>query len=226
MYMSRIRLQSDAANKSSFWSAMQDGYQVHRQLWSLFADSDDRKRDFLYRQEERRGAPVFFAVSDREPKDTKGLWHIDSKPYQPKLSAGQRLAFVVRVNPVRSKRDEDGKQHRHDVVMEAKTRLKESKTGTNERISEAEVMQREGCNWLSARAADHGFAVAEGDVRVDGYRQHQWIKPKTGYSIRFSTVEITGLLMVTDPQLFTLTLRHGIGPAKGFGCGLLLVRRV
>jgi len=203
---------------------MQDGYQVHRQLWSLFADSDDRKRDFLYRQEERRGAPVFFAVSDREPKDTKGIWHIDSKPYQPKLSVGQRLAFVVRVNPVRSKRDDAGKQHRHDVVMDAKVRVKESKPGTNENPSEADIVQREGNAWLAARAAEYGFAVGEADVRIDGYRQHQWIKRRTGHAIRFSTVEITGLLTVIDAELFSQTLRHGIGAAKGFGCGLLLVK--
>jgi len=226
MYMSRIRLQSDAANNPAFWKSLGDGYQVHRQLWSLFADSDERKRDFLYRQEETRGAPVFFTVSDREPKDTKGLWHIESKPFQPKLAVGQRLAFVLRVNPIRSKRDGDGKQHRHDVVMEAKTRLKESEAGTSDRPVEAEVVQSEGYLWLSARAETHGFAVNEAEVRVDGYRQHRWHKLKSDHLIRFSTVEITGFLTVIDVDRVAETLRHGIGPAKGFGCGLLLVRRV
>jgi CRISPR system Cascade subunit CasE len=226
MYMSRICLHPDAAKNSSFWSAMRDGYQVHRQLWSLFADSDERKRDFIYRQEEQRGAPVFFAVSDREPRDTKGLWLIETKPYQPKLSAGQKLGFVVRVNPIRSKRDNEGKQHRHDIVMDAKLRVTESDSEVKETITEAEIVQNEGCAWLMARAAGCGFQVTDSEVRIDGYRQHRWIKPKTGHLVRFSTVEITGLLTVADPEVFSLTLRQGIGPAKGFGCGLVLVRPV
>jgi CRISPR system Cascade subunit CasE len=226
MYMSRICLQPDAAKKSSFWSALEDGYQIHRELWSLFADSNDRRRDFLYRQEEQRGSLGFFTVSDREPQDRKGLWQIESKPYHPKLTADQKLAFSVRANPIRSKRDDQGKQHRHDVIMDAKMRLRELKGEATKRPSEAEIVQREGCAWLVSRAASCGFSVKDSDVRVDGYRQHRWIKPKTGNLIRFSTVEITGILTVIDPQLFSLTLRQGIGPAKGFGCGLLLVRPV
>ncbi|MGH7928023.1 MAG: type I-E CRISPR-associated protein Cas6/Cse3/CasE, partial [Candidatus Binatia bacterium] len=126
--------------------------------------------------------------------------------------------------PIRSKRDNDGKQHRHDVVMEAKTRLKESQAGTTDGPVESEIVQREGYLWLSARAEAHGFAVNEAEVRVDGYRQHRWHKPN--HLIRFSTVEITGLLTVIDEDRLGETLSQGIGPAKGFGCGLLLVRRV
>jgi CRISPR system Cascade subunit CasE len=225
MYMSRIRLQRDASIKPSFWAAMQDGYQIHRELWSLFADAE-RKRDFLYRQEEQRGSPVFFAVSDREPRDTKGLWQIESKSYHPMLTAGQRLGFALRVNPIRSKRDNTGKQHRHDIVMDAKLRARVLKSDATERPNEAEIVQTEGLAWLVARAAGNGFSVTDNDVRVDGYRQHRWIKPKTGHLIHFSTVEITGLLTVTDPQMLLQTLRQGIGPAKGFGCGLLLIRAV
>jgi len=40
------------------------------------------------------------------------------------------------------------------------------------------------------------------------------------------TVRFDGLLRITDPDAFRETLVRGIGPAKGFGCGLMLVRRV
>jgi CRISPR system Cascade subunit CasE len=35
-----------------------------------------------------------------------------------------------------------------------------------------------------------------------------------------------GVLRVDDPECLTNLLENGIGPAKAFGCGLLLVRRL
>lgn len=40
------------------------------------------------------------------------------------------------------------------------------------------------------------------------------------------TVLFDGLLRITDPDAFRETLIRGIGPAKAFGCGLMLVKRV
>lgn len=40
------------------------------------------------------------------------------------------------------------------------------------------------------------------------------------------TVRFDGLLRITDPDAFRETLICGIGPAKAFGCGLMLVSRV
>jgi CRISPR system Cascade subunit CasE len=40
------------------------------------------------------------------------------------------------------------------------------------------------------------------------------------------TVRYDGLLRITDPDAFRETLIRGIGPAKAFGCGLMLVKRV
>lgn len=226
MFMSRISLRPDANKNPAFWRSLEDIYKIHRQLWSLFADSDERKRDFLYRCEEKSGGVVFFVVSDREPRDTRGLWQIESKTYQPQLNTGQRLAFVLRANPIRSKKDVDRRQHRHDVIMEAKTRLKQAGQSEGNRLPENEIVQEEGYRWLATRAMQYGFSVNESDVRVDGYRQHRFLKPKGSHQVRFSTVEITGVLTVADPERFREALNKGVGPAKGFGCGLMLVRRV
>lgn len=40
------------------------------------------------------------------------------------------------------------------------------------------------------------------------------------------TVGFDGLLRITNPDAFRETLVRGIGPAKAFGCGLMLVKRV
>lgn len=44
--------------------------------------------------------------------------------------------------------------------------------------------------------------------------------------ISLSTLDFEGELSVTDPGIFLSALFKGIGPAKAFGCGLMLVRRV
>jgi CRISPR system Cascade subunit CasE len=46
------------------------------------------------------------------------------------------------------------------------------------------------------------------------------------HNIRFSAVDFSGELLVTNPELFHLALFNGIGNAQAFGCGLLLVRRL
>ncbi len=44
--------------------------------------------------------------------------------------------------------------------------------------------------------------------------------------IRFSTLDFEGILTVENTNEFTRMLFAGIGPAKAFGCGLMLVRRI
>jgi CRISPR system Cascade subunit CasE len=39
-------------------------------------------------------------------------------------------------------------------------------------------------------------------------------------------VTFEGLLRVTDGNAFVSLLKNGIGPAKAFGCGLMLVKTI
>ncbi len=222
MYFSRISLQDDAQRASDFWRVFQNPYILHQSIWKLFGDYADRKRDFLYRMEQNKSRPLIYAVSAREPIGTHDLWHIETKRYEPKISSGMRIAFMLRANPIRAKRDEESKQHRHDVVMEAKTRLKER----SEKKPLPLVIQEEGTKWLSPRAEKCGFMVKPEDIRADGYQQHRFVKGKGGKQVSLSTLEFNGVLTVADPKLFLEMLYAGIGPAKGFGCGLMLVRRI
>ena len=84
--------------------------------------------------------------------------------------------------------------------------------------------------WLTEKGNNKGFVLARDKKRdrlifqAEGYRWHAL--PKKGRSAGFSSVDFEGEIEVTDPQLFADALLTGIGPAKGFGCGLMLVRRV
>jgi CRISPR system Cascade subunit CasE len=221
MYFSRIELRSDRGMRSM----MHNEYGVHQALWSLFADHPDRRRDFIYRKHDALPLPVFYAVSKRPPEEKNGKWSVQTKPYAPKLQKGELLEFSLRVNPVRTIKDERGRQKRVDVVMDEKYQQKKNLDNPG---SLAERMRRAGLNWLDSRAQKLGFEYSHERVRVDGYciqTFHRGKKNETKNRIRFATLDFEGVCTVSDPQAMLDTLYHGIGPAKAFGCGLMLVRR-
>ena len=223
MYFSMIRLRRDISPRDMAAMTKGDGYQVHKLVWNLFADHPARQRDFIYRHDSVNGWPTFYTVSRREPQDGSGMWEVTPKEYCPKLLAGQRLAFTLCVNPIRSKRDANGRQNRHDVVMEAKREL----GAQGNEVDLPAIVQEHGGRWLMERANSHGFSIPTEGLRVDGYRQHKLFKGKNNQSIIFSTVEMNGVLTVNEPEVFIeKCLYRGIGPAKGFGCGLMLVKRI
>lgn len=223
MFFSMIRLRRGISPRDIINLTRKNGYQAHQLIWNLFSDHPDRQRDFIYRHEAVNCWPTFYTISKREPVDTAGIWKIISKEYKPQIRPGQQLGFTLCANPIRSRRDENGKQQRHDVVMEEKLKFK------NEGISFdlSDICQKAGSSWLEQRATSHGFGISPEVIRVDGYQQHKLFKRKGNKPITFSTMDFNGILTVIEPVVFVeKCLFDGIGPAKGFGCGLMLVRRV
>ncbi|MHC1625774.1 MAG: type I-E CRISPR-associated protein Cas6/Cse3/CasE [Methanoculleaceae archaeon] len=228
MYFSRLTMRPDASKSPEFLRIASGPYQIHQMVWDLFLHPEHTERDFLYRVDRRMGSPVVYVLSSREPVYLGRLWRVETKPFNPVLHRGQRLVFSLRANPVVSRRmdpDDDGKRRlvRHDVVMDAKKKLQ--KEYGKVRFRMADLVQQEGTRWLRSRAERHGFSIGDGAVRADGYRQIRFRKGKSGNTVSISTIDFTGILTVTDPDLFLESLRSGIGPAKGFGCGLMMIRR-
>lgn len=106
-------------------------------------------------------------------------------------------------------------RRRDDVVMDWKRRVYPDES---RRPPLQEIAQEAGAVWLTERATGCGFAIET--LNVDGYRQQRWYKPGAEQPITLSTLDFAGTLRVVE-KLF-----QGIGPAKAFGCGLLLLRRM
>ncbi len=231
MYMSRASLKPEATADKEFWKLamdLGDNYRIHRAIWSLFSKDPDKKRDFLYRQDEKDGFPSFYIVSEHSPENSSDLWSIESKKYTPSLFPGQKLFFSLRANPIVTRWDEDenGKphQHRHDVVMDAKTRMEKEGIPENKKPQVTEIVQKVGVQWIKKKGEMNGFEVSEGQVIATGYCCNRFYKPKGKHSVNISTIDFSGILTVTDPESLIYALYNGIGPAKSFGCGLMLVR--
>jgi CRISPR system Cascade subunit CasE len=220
MYLSRIRLSPEAARDRRFWTLLESPYHLHQAIWNLFSDRPDRRRDFLYRLDLDGGRPMLYALSSREPHlapSQQSLWNVESRPLRPALRPGDRLRFSLRANPVVTR---DGS--RHDLVMDLKKDLAKRGVPKAEWPSEAALAQQAGEGWLTRRAAEHGFALAR--VWVARHEVLTFPKP-SGATVRLAVCDFEGTLTVTDPDRFLAMLRQGLGPAKGFGCGLLLCRR-
>jgi CRISPR system Cascade subunit CasE len=225
MYFSLIT-PSEGREHEAAYDGILGPYAEHQWLWKLFAAPVGTPRDFVFRRRQVADMPRFYIVSHREPKSTSSAWHVQSSRYAPQLMAGDRLHFELRANPsIRHGRD--GKSKRHDVVMEAKTRLLAERGLTRwtdwqdaDKPALYDLVQKSCGAWLERRGAALGFVPDMGTLVVEGYEQRE----RADRSLGFSTVDFTGELTVTDPQTFRRALFEGIGSAKAFGCGLLLVR--
>lgn len=231
-----------------------DPYDQHQLLWKFFDLPHmplPAQTTFLFRAEVSDGLPVFYVLSRIAPRDTSGKWRIEPREYRPDLRADDRLAFKLRANPTVERSGgvvtgDDGapklrqfgvhagepkhKVLRHDVVMDAKRRMGWKDMLLDDRPSLAHVAYEAGSCWLREREERLGCRVEPDSLRVDGYtnhclkgRRHEKGKCR---GIALSTLDFEGELQVTDPERFLDCLLFGIGPAKSFGCGLLLLRRM
>lgn len=131
-------------------------------------------------------------------------------PFLDRLAPGQRWAFRLTANPVKSVAG----------VRGSRGRVVPHRTATHQR------------DWLLSKAERHGFTIPkrEGEAELlvsrreqDSFSRGQGANRGTATLTR---VQYDGLLTVTDPELLRTALTQGIGRGKAYGCGLLSLARV
>ena len=91
-----------------------------------------------------------------------------------------------------------------------------------QRAQHAQEMRRVHIEWLSKRAEAAGFEVREPEYII---RDRVIGKTASDQKTVHYSVQYDGHLRVTDPKALISALEQGIGPAKGFGFGLLSLAR-
>lgn len=88
-------------------------------------------------------------------------------------------------------------------------------------------------SWMFKQGERCGFALLTGadglpKLQNSAYAWHglQQKAVKKGEKSGFTSVDFTGELQITDQEKFRQTLFTGLGRAKAFGCGLLMVQRL
>lgn len=219
-YLSRIRLSHSPSARALAPLLMpaEAGHRrsaAHNLLWSVFADGPDRKRDFLWRQEDDN---LFLTLSARPPIQTNLFQPHQVKPFAPLLAAGDRLEYRLRANATRMKRG----GARVDIVMDELHDLPREERA-EKRLDLAAVAAAE---WMSRQGDRAGFRLLDAtveDYSVEALPSHRG--PRRGQP-QFGIIEVAGRLDVTDPALFLESVGRGFGRAKAFGCGLMLIRRL
>jgi CRISPR system Cascade subunit CasE len=199
------------------WDQARNPYNWHRALWRLFPGQpgearggyDENRSGFLFRIEDyQTGRPaVMMTQSPIAPKaEIEGMRVLRcSKPFEPVLRQGERLQFLLTANPTRKITDE---------ASRGKPRVE------REKCRVPLIREEDQRDWL-VRKLNGAARLNALEVRTE--RLLYFRKKEAG---KIVPVTFEGVLRVEDGEAFLHLMRNGIGPAKAFGCGLMLVRRV
>ena len=187
---------------------LRDCYQWHKGIWKCFPGSPDGRRDFLFRLDEMPGGVLAHVLCGREPlrPDICAGEHWQCRAVPDSFLEHSRYRFDVVCNPARKVRayDADGQR---------------KKNSNRKAVLSGDEQEA----WFLRKARDGGFAVQQG-LRIDPCRSHLF--RKEGQDGTHIAARFCGVLEVQDRDLFRHCFRCGIGSARGFGFGLLLLAPV
>lgn len=201
-WLARMELSRDALARCRF----RDAYAWHQAVWDCFPGRPDADRDFLTRMDWLpQGCRVYLLCLSEPVRPTwcpAESWAV--KVIAPSFLQHERYTFDLLANPTRkvASFDAEGKRTpngRRLPLMDEASRLV----------------------WMQAKASQHGFRL-EGETSVENagvsvFRRQE--RTGTHAGVRFR-----GRLQVTDRERFIHAFHHGIGSAKAFGYGMLLLQ--
>ena len=220
MYLTRMRLNTARrgavrllGSPQSMHAAVMHGFPVEesaprdgaRTLWRL--DRAERHDALLYVLSVTE--PDLTHLVEQAGWPTKpGGW--ETRPYSPlldRLATGQKWAFRLKANPVRTARG-PGQGH-----------------GERSRIVK-EVTAAQQTAWLLRKAEDSGFSIPSGATGEPNLvlreREHlRFRREGSNRPVSLSVATFEGVLEVKDPGMMRRAMTAGIGRAKAYGCGLL-----
>ena len=224
-WLARLEVDAETIRASGI---SEDVYAWHKLLWECYPGQPDARRDFLTRIDQLEGSYRFWVLAKKKPvrpqwcpADGFGL-----KEISPSFLSHQYYAFDLRANPVKSvvQRDSDGQ-----AFLKANGKRKSGKRVPLVKPDELRT-------WLDHKGEVRCRDQKTGQDIPGGFRIFETedrpleISPmieshfrKKGQSAYHGGVQFRGILEVTDRDKFIETYQSGIGSAKGFGFGLLLL---
>jgi CRISPR system Cascade subunit CasE len=188
---------------------LRDTYDWHRAIWKAFPGCDAKPRDFLTRLDKHDDGFRLLIVSPEIP--TRPDWCPEdcwqTKPIPPTYFTKRRYAFQLCANPTKkiTKLNPDGSPTKNGKRVPLRTR-------------------EELITWVQHKGEHGGFVVDETTLHTIPRGCEYFTKD--GTRGLHSAVEYKGVLTVTAPEKFHESFMHGLGSAKAFGFGLLMIAPV
>lgn len=221
-WLTRLKVDYDTARQERAF----DSYAWHKKLWECFPDRPETKRDFMTRIDPLEGAFRLWILSGQKPVCPS--WCEDEdfsfKEISSSFLSHRYYVFDLKANPVKAivQYDENGRPLRQE----------NGKRKRGKRVSLVDPDELRA--WLarkgSARCRDQetgqdvpgGFClVEERPLEISPMVESHF--RKKGQHAYHGGVQFRGTLEVTNCEAFIKTYQEGIGSAKGFGFGLLLL---
>ena len=197
-----------------------DAYDWHQHVWDAFSQLDgarnDRlaegqKRHFLTRLDEKDGGYQMLILSPTKPQrpdwspDYEANWR--TKPVAESFLEHASYRFSLRANPTKklTPKGADGKRH-----------------GQGQRVAVRGFAEL--AIWMARKATAAGFTIEPRTLRITGRGLYHFTKEKERRFGTLNVVDFDGALRVTDRAALKAAFQNGIGSAKAFGCGLLVLQ--
>lgn len=172
-------------------------YKLHQWIWNVLPNDPNANRDFLFRSDVKNSFLKILLLSERIPLPSEEVQWKTTEMSGTFLGYGA-YRFQLRANPT-FRRAFD---HKRLAIFD-------------------EVKIRE---WFTRKFTDAGCDVQ--GLETTAPRKLQFLK---GSGLRQGTVysvDASGILVVRNESQFRAAFETGIGPAKGFGFGLLLLQPI
>ncbi len=207
LYLSKLVLN---ARNPAVTKEVNNPYQIHRTIMRAFPVDLSKDERILFRVEEKPHLSILVQSTicpDWEPIVNKE-GYVLAEPTIKDLSGltfqrGAIYRFRLRANPSKKIKDKAGKTH-------------ESK-----RVG---IYNDTECTaWLERKGVSAGFSLIVDSLIIKSapYRTIFIHTANKTQKATINMVDFDGLLRAEDPRLLKQHISIGIGPAKGFGCGLL-----
>lgn len=186
---------------------IRDTYDWHQRVWQAFGGRDGALRDFLIRVDRKEEAYRVLILSRSVP--AKPDWCptdcFGTKEIPDGFFAHPRYRFSLLANPTKKLRvaNADGSR---------------KKNGRRVPLTKREELVA----WLQRKAESGGFRINADSLRVIP-RGREFFHKDGRSNGTHTAVEFQGELIVTNPAPFRATAAAGIGSAKAFGFGLLVL---
>lgn len=176
-----------------------DTYSLHRVVYDLFEDvrggNTEESSGILFADKggDARSRRLLI-LSDRPPRPAR-VGRLETKSLPPEYLQADVYRFATVANPAR----------------------RESASGKIVPVRGREAVAA----WFRGKAPGWGFAVAEPWPQVDALTVDRFTKG--GHDVTLGKATLTGVLSVTNRDLFIQSVTRGIGRGRAFGCGLLQI---